>query len=438
MAEIILELKNEEDVTGKASPAGSKLVWVFPWFYKESFLIALGLLIIGFSLELTSSGTGAEALHYPYNVAFGLTFIFTGAMIKYFFKKHPFVKWMASVPAALSSIALVFLMVVFLGIIPQANLGNVDDVSPWIKTLGLTHVTTSWPFILALLYLLTTLLFSIFKRLYPLNLKNGAFFINHAGLWIALFAGFLGTGDFKRLRMDMFQDEVVWQAYDENSTLIDLPLALRLNKFDIEEYNPNLVMVNHHSWDIIPGNANTPLTINSGESAIIKEWEVSIDRFYNSAFKNGGTFVETDMIGSGPAAFVKAKNLNTGEEVEGWTTSGSFVMNSEMIKISDELSLAMTLPEPKRFSSEATVFTASGDFEHITLEVNKPYSINGWKIYQTSYDDRFGKWSQLSVVELIRDPWLPVVYTGIFMMIIGAVYLMWVGKETLPKNENNL
>jgi hypothetical protein len=181
MAEIILDI-NSEKISDKTQSAADKLVWVFPWFYRESFLIAFGLLIIGFALELFSTGSGAEALHYPYNVAFGIAFIATGSLVKYFFKKHPFVKWLASVPASLSAIALVFLMVVLLGLIPQdGTAGAMEEPAFWVKALGLTHITTSWPFILALLYLLATLLFAIFKRLYPITLKNVAFFINQAG-----------------------------------------------------------------------------------------------------------------------------------------------------------------------------------------------------------------------------------------------------------------
>ena len=57
------------------------------------------------------------------------------------------------------------------------------------------------------------------------------------------------------------------------------------------------------------------------------------------------------------------------------------------------------------------------------IEVNKPLSIAGWKIYQLSYDETKGKWSRMSVFELVRDPWLPIVYTGILMMIAGAIGL---------------
>ena len=57
------------------------------------------------------------------------------------------------------------------------------------------------------------------------------------------------------------------------------------------------------------------------------------------------------------------------------------------------------------------------------VEVNKPLSFTGWKIYQLSYDESKGKWSTYSVFELVRDPWLPLVYIGIWMMIAGAIGL---------------
>jgi cytochrome c biogenesis protein ResB len=57
--------------------------------------------------------------------------------------------------------------------------------------------------------------------------------------------------------------------------------------------------------------------------------------------------------------------------------------------------------------------------------VNKPFSIDGWKIYQLNYDTTMGRWSEISVLELVRDPWLPVVYTGIAMMLLGALCMFF-------------
>jgi len=64
--------------------------------------------------------------------------------------------------------------------------------------------------------------------------------------------------------------------------------------------------------------------------------------------------------------------------------------------------------------------------------VNKPAKVKGWEIYQVGYDDQLGRWSDTSVIEFVRDPWLPFVYTGIFMMIAGAITLFWSGRNNTP------
>ena len=50
-------------------------------------------------------------------------------------------------------------------------------------------------------------------------------------------------------------------------------------------------------------------------------------------------------------------------------------------------------------------------------------------IYQYSYDDSKGKYSDTSLFELVRDPWLKVVYTGIFMLLAGALFLFIAGPK---------
>ena len=80
---------------------------------------------------------------------------------------------------------------------------------------------------------------------------------------------------------------------------------------------------------------------------------------------------------------------------------------------------------PKKFKSVLKLFTPDMNPKTITLEVNKPYNCNGWKLYQASYDQAKGKWSDYSVIEAVRDPWLPVVYTGIAMLILGALTMIF-------------
>lgn len=79
---------------------------------------------------------------------------------------------------------------------------------------------------------------------------------------------------------------------------------------------------------------------------------------------------------------------------------------------------------PKRFASDISVYTQDGKNIHGTVEVNKPLKVNGWKIYQYGYDNAQGSKSPYSVFMMVKDPWLPAVYSGIFMMLAGALCLM--------------
>lgn len=104
--------------------------------------------------------------------------------------------------------------------------------------------------------------------------------------------------------------------------------------------------------------------------------------------------------------------------------------NEEMV----ELDLAVELHKftveyyqdgtPRRFASDVSVYTKDGGNMSGTLEVNKPLKVNGWKIYQYGYDVARGPHSRYSVLMLVRDPWLPFVYAGIFLMLLGALCLM--------------
>ncbi len=79
--------------------------------------------------------------------------------------------------------------------------------------------------------------------------------------------------------------------------------------------------------------------------------------------------------------------------------------------------------KPKRFASEIQILTKTGKNIETTIDVNKPYEVDGWKIYQYGYDTMMGAQSQISILELVRDSWLPLVYTGFYMMLAGAVVM---------------
>ena len=93
---------------------------------------------------------------------------------------------------------------------------------------------------------------------------------------------------------------------------------------------------------------------------------------------------------------------------------------------------------PKRFASDISVYTEDGKNIHGVVEVNKPLKVNGWKIYQYGYDVTRGSKSDYSVFMLVKDPWLPAVYAGIFTMLAGALCLMLFMAPKPSKEEERL
>ena len=82
---------------------------------------------------------------------------------------------------------------------------------------------------------------------------------------------------------------------------------------------------------------------------------------------------------------------------------------------------------PKKFASDVEVTGRSGSPVRAVIEVNKPIKVDGWNIYQYDYDSEAGTESRISVFQLVRNPWLPLVYSGIFILLAGALLLLFAG-----------
>ena len=82
---------------------------------------------------------------------------------------------------------------------------------------------------------------------------------------------------------------------------------------------------------------------------------------------------------------------------------------------------------PRRFASKIEILTQEGNKFQATVDVNKPAEVEGWKIYQYGYDTQAGAQSNISILELVSDPWLPYVYIGIFLMLGGGLLMFITG-----------
>jgi hypothetical protein len=399
-------------------------MWKFPWKFRESFAIAFGLLIIGFALEFITPQVLQNALEYPANVIVGSAFILLLINIHFAFHRKKLVKWLSSVPAAISAITVLALLTLLIGFIPQNN-----SMESFINRLGLTHLLQSWPFLFIVIYFQVILGLTIIRRLSRPRLKDLSFCFNHLGLWVIVFAVAFGRGDLKQWNMYINEGETVWYAYDGKRNKHNMDFAFKLKDFKIEQYNPKVAVFSSEDYSIPKEYKDAMFVAEENIQQKIGDWQIKIDTVYNYAIRQNKRFFKNKMEGSSFAAFVEAENTNNGSTKQGWISPGSFRMKPTTLKLNGKYMLGLTKPEPRRYSSEMILYTKEGEKKPVTLEVNKPIKVNGWKVYQQGYNEKKGRWSRLTILQIVKDPWLPVVYTGIFMLMAGAIMLFWTGRR---------
>ena len=142
-----------------------------------------------------------------------------------------------------------------------------------------------------------------------------------------------------------------------------------------------------------------------------------------------GLFVALTTATLGNADMQRVKMIITVGEPEWRALTQQGVVKEMPIAIELKKFIMETYDDgsPKRFASEIQILTKTGKNIETTVDVNKPYEVDGWKIYQYGYDTQMGAESQISILELVSDPWLPLVYTGICMMLAGAVCMFVIG-----------
>jgi len=405
-------------------------LWHFPWSYRESFLIALEILLLSLIIEVLSRGQGIAKLAFPLNIFIGLALIAIIIIIGTQFRRQAVVRWLSSIPAAVSSISLFAFLVLLQGFIPQNH-----PAKPGLLTLlGLDHIKNSWIFALSGIYLLISLGSVILRKSIPFRKKNLPFLLNHLGLWIAIAAGSLGSGDLMKLNIYLQEGGSFTSfAYAGDNTAHTLPFSIRLTDFNIDNFPPDLVLVDAVTNTITDGNM-LPLTeASSGKMQVFRDWQVTINEFINNAFYIEDNYIRKDSSGAAPAVRISALNKKSGQVTAGWVSCGSTRVQNSILQLGADYFIAMTFPEVQKYSSEVIIRRAGVETDTTEIEVNRPYRISGWRLYQMSYDEEKGKWSEYSILEAVNDPWLPAVYLGIFLMICGAVYLFWTGSGTKIK-----
>ncbi len=414
-------------------------MWQKPWKYKEGILAGAGLLATGILLQASVGGIDWERMAFPVNVIVLCLFLLALTVMNALRRKVYLFAWLSQRSTAVSSLCYVLGVTVLMGLVRQGPSAHPPGGSGILA--GLTEMLSFWPFVLVYVWMTVVLGMTILRAGLPFRWRRLPFLLNHIGLFIVIVAGTAGTADMRRLRMTVPLGETEWRAQDEKTgQMVELPLAIELKDFTIDEYPPKLMLIDNSSGRLLPEKTPVHLLLEEGVSGgRLMDWDISVTQ----SLPEAACIVSADSLkftgfhspGSTYAVRIKAANRVSGEQKDGWVSCGSFLFPYKALMLDERTSVVMPDREPRRFASEVIAYTDGGVRKQGTIEVNKPLDVDGWKIYQLSYDETRGRWSEISVFELVKDSWLLYVYIGMIMMIGGAVGLFVVARPRTAEEE---
>jgi len=378
-------------------------MWNKPYTLREGTAIVVGLLVTGGLLQVTIGPLEWGIFAWPANIITLILLVLALIIVYALRKRSYFCRFMSTMQAAIPAIATAAILTLLMGLTKQVAEGKAP-----IDPLGLTKMLNFWPFVLVYLWMTAIVGEVTLNQIVHFSWRRLPTLTSHVGLFLVLTCGTLGSADMLRVKMFCEQGQVEWRGLDTFSAVHHLPVAIQLEKFTIDEYPPMPVMLSKMVGKI-PGGMMGNIRMDSLGQA-----------------RNKDGYIASDATGTACAILVKVTTGNAPykgvqHSYTGWLTCGSYLFPYQSLKLSDGRRLVMPNREPRRFASLVDIYTQDGKNIHTEIEVNKPFSIDGWKIYQLSYNEQMGKWSNLSIFEIVTDPWMPVVYVGIFMLLFGAV-----------------
>jgi hypothetical protein len=382
--------------------------------YRENIAITIGIILIGFALQLTVGPVDFALLRRPANFILGGMIVLSLPVfaIK---RKSSFCRRISGAPMAVTLIS----ELVILGIVCQPS---------------------AWAFVFVYLLVLLSLGAVIVRRMIPFRIKDYTFYLNHTGLWLLLFAAGMGASDVETYVMDVREGETERRASDKQGAVVNLPVGIELNDFRMEEYPPQLAVIDKKTGKVQPENKPAYFPVDERQrKGKLGGLHISLEEYIHEGIPDGnGAYREAQMPGAAPAARIEVRNPKTGATQSGWVCAGNIAQPYRVLNLNERYCIAATRPEPRRFVSDINIYTENGGCEHALLEVNKPHRSGHWTLYQYGYDSEAGKMSVYSSIELVYDPWLTPVYVGIILLACGSVCMLWSGNKRKEETGNDM
>ena len=140
--------------------------------------------------------------------------------------------------AAIPAIAAAAILTLIMGVTKQVAEGK-RPMDP----LGLTKMLSFWPFILVYVWMTAIVGEVTINQIVRFSWRRFPTLVSHVGLFLILTCGTLGSADMLRVKMYCETGQPEWRGLDAFNNVHQLPVAIQLEKFTIDEYPPKLMLI---------------------------------------------------------------------------------------------------------------------------------------------------------------------------------------------------
>jgi hypothetical protein len=227
------------------------------------------------------------------------------------------------------------------------------------------------------------------------------------------------------MRMNIADATPLRRVADENGhPLGDLPFAVRLKAFRLDYYTPGFLLVQSRdgqSWRL-PADEGAQIALGDRGKATI----AAVYENFKLALEDGKQVAYDAPGNANPALRVRIERPD-GTTVPALVFTHFGAMPSEPIDF--DLRYQRTQPRAvKDYVSEVEVVKAGRVVTAKAIEVNHPLHYGGYHLYQYQIDqDTAG---QYTVLQVVSDSGLNLVYGGYLMLAGGAFWHFW-GRRAL-------
>lgn len=393
--------------------------WLARWGYPHAVLVTSALFLNGWVLESLPHSAHVSAPPWPFNFYLLALLWAVLFVVAWQWRRTRIVQWLGGVQLSVVSLAFVGSLSLLAGLIPQNG-------EHWV-----TNITGSWPFAFVLSLMLVNLGLATLNRLFRFHISDWAFICNHAGFWIVVAAMALGSGDIEKLKLIVGEGETSSQAVLQNATPdtppVQMPFAITLKEFKRDNYHPRLAFYDSTQRDAQMKVVASSLAV--GAKYKVQNFELEVESVVESAERTAAGFQPSQQKSAEFALMAKVIDTATGKLVKrSWMAPGNSGLSPIAIHTPSGVFVLLD-PQAKLYRSTIEIGKVGATPTPAVIEVNAPLTFSGWKIYQSSFEMSANREKFLSIFDLVRDPWLPVVYLGAFLMLIGTTSLFWNGMK---------